>query len=69
MNGRIYLDYNATALIRPEARHAVIEAMQAGNPSSVHYEGRQARAQMDTARRDIAGFCNATPEGDRKSVV
>jgi len=63
MNGRIYLDYNATALIRPEARHAVIEAMQAGNPSSVHYEGRQARAQMDTARRDIAGFCNATPEG------
>src|SRR6185436_4886889 len=40
----IYLDYNATAPIRPEARDAVLRAFEtAGNPSSVHASGRAAR--------------------------
>jgi len=60
---RVYLDYNATAPLRPEARAAVIDGLQAGNPSSVHYEGRQARALIDGARRQIAALCNAKPEG------
>ena len=51
---RVYLDYNATAPLRPEARAAVIDGLQAGNPSSVHYEGSQARALIDGARRQIA---------------
>jgi cysteine desulfurase len=41
----------------------VIDGLQAGNPSSVHYEGRQARALIDGARRQIAALCNAKPEG------
>jgi cysteine desulfurase len=38
---RIYLDYNATAPLRPEARDALLAALDIGNPSSVHEEGAQ----------------------------
>ncbi len=52
---RVYLDHNATAPLRPEARRAMLEAMDvAGNPSSVHAEGRAAKALMERARTDIA---------------
>ncbi|ADO42597.1 putative aminotransferase [Ketogulonicigenium vulgare Y25] len=52
---RIYLDYNATAPLRPEARAAAIAAMDAvGNPSSVHMEGRAAKTIMERARAQIA---------------
>ena len=43
---RTYLDYNATAPLRPEAREAALAAMETtGNPSSVHAEGRAARSR------------------------
>ena len=49
MTGRVYLDYNATAPLRPEAREAMIAAMDVvGNPSSVHAEGRAAKAIVET---------------------
>src|SRR5271166_2435853 len=52
---RTYLDYNATAPIRREARAAVIAAMEAtGNPSSVHAEGRAARRIVEDVRSDVA---------------
>ncbi|MQQ07085.1 aminotransferase class V-fold PLP-dependent enzyme [Epibacterium sp. SM1979] len=52
---RIYLDHNATAPLRPEARDAMIAAMEAcGNPSSVHAEGRKAKAIVEKARAQIA---------------
>jgi cysteine desulfurase len=52
---RIYLDYNATAPLRPEARTAMIDALSAvGNASSVHAEGRQARQRIEAARWDVA---------------
>ncbi len=52
---RTYLDYNATAPIRPEARTAVIAAMETiGNPSSVHAEGRAARRIVEEARAEVA---------------
>ncbi|MBZ9935370.1 cysteine desulfurase [Mesorhizobium sp. BR1-1-16] len=52
---RIYLDYNAGAPLRPQARAAMIEALQSvGNPSSVHAEGRAARGRIEAARRKIA---------------
>lgn len=52
---RAYLDWNATAPLRPEARAAMAEAMDAvGNPSSVHAEGRAARALVERARAQIA---------------
>ena len=48
MTPRIYLDWNAAAPLRPEARAAMIAAMDAvGNPSSVHAEGRAARAMIN----------------------
>jgi len=52
---RTYLDYNATAPLRPEARAAVLAAMETtGNPSSVHAEGRAARRIVEEARTDVA---------------
>ena len=51
---RVYLDHAATSPIRPEVRDAIIEALDLpGNPSSVHGEGRAARAQLERARRRI----------------
>ncbi|MCI4679299.1 cysteine desulfurase [Rhodoblastus acidophilus] len=47
---RIYFDYNATAPLRPAARDALVGALDAGNASSVHAEGRAARAMVETAR-------------------
>jgi cysteine desulfurase len=53
--GRVYLDWNATAPLRPEARAAMIAAMDvAGNPSSVHAEGRAAKALVERARAEVA---------------
>lgn len=52
---RLYLDWNATTPLRAEARAAMIEAMEVvGNPSSVHAEGRAAKALMEKARAKIA---------------
>lgn len=54
MKARLYLDWNATTPLRPEARAAMIAAMDVvGNPSSVHAEGRAAKALMERARADI----------------
>jgi cysteine desulfurase len=52
---RTYLDYNATAPLRPEARQAALAAMETtGNPSSVHAEGREARRIVEEARSNVA---------------
>jgi len=57
---RLYLDWNATSPVRPEAVARLIEVLSTtGNPSSVHAEGRAARAILDTARRDVAALVNA----------
>lgn len=53
---RTYLDHNATSPLRPEARDAMLAALELrGNASSVHQEGRKARALIETARDAIAG--------------
>jgi cysteine desulfurase len=58
----IYLDYNATAPIRPEARDAVLRAFEtAGNPSSVHASGRAARDLVETARKQVADLVGVVP--------
>ena len=62
MMTRTYLDYNATAPLRPEAREALLSALHIGNPSSVHEEGRKARALVEAARRDIAELVISHPE-------
>ncbi|MCJ2053720.1 cysteine desulfurase family protein [Methylobacterium sp. J-070] len=60
---RAYLDYNATAPVRPSVADAVARAlMLPGNPSSVHAEGRAARAALEAARAQVAALVNARPE-------
>ena len=56
MNGlRTYLDYNASAPLRPQARAAMLAALEGcGNASSIHHEGRAARALMEDARVAVA---------------
>lgn len=54
---RAYLDHNATTPLRPAARAAMRAALDlAGNPSSVHAEGRAARALVEAAREKVAAL-------------
>jgi cysteine desulfurase len=63
MNQRSYLDYNATAPLRPEVREAMTEALAVyGNPSSVHAEGRASRALIEEARAKVAALVAVRPE-------
>ncbi|MCA1774410.1 MAG: aminotransferase class V-fold PLP-dependent enzyme [Loktanella sp.] len=52
---RCYLDHNATTPLRPEARAAMVAAMDVvGNPSSVHSEGRAAKRLLEQSRGALA---------------
>ena len=52
---RLYADHNATSPLRPEAREAMLRALErGGNPSSVHAEGRRAKAMLEDAREELA---------------
>jgi cysteine desulfurase len=60
MPDRVYLDWNATTPLRPEARAAMEAAWDlSGNPSSVHTEGRHARRLVEDARAALAGAVGA----------
>jgi cysteine desulfurase len=60
---RIYLDWNATTPLRPEARAAMARAWEiGGNPSSVHAEGREARRLVEDARAAVAAAIGAEAE-------
>jgi cysteine desulfurase len=62
MGERVYLDWNATAPLRPEARAAMIAALDhVGNPSSVHHEGRVARRLVEQARERVAALAGGEP--------
>jgi len=62
MRDRVYLDWNATAPLRPQARDAMLRAMDVtGNPSSVHSEGRAARAVIERARAQVATAVGCAP--------
>ncbi len=59
---RTYLDHNATTPLRPEARAALLAALDLqGNASSVHAEGRRARAAIETAREQVAALVGVKP--------
>jgi cysteine desulfurase len=61
---RSYLDYNATAPLRPQARAAVIAAIDlVGNASSVHHEGRAARTVVERARHEVAVLAGVSAAG------
>ncbi len=66
MRERVYLDWNATTPLRPEARSAIAAAFDiSGNPSSVHSEGRAARKLVEDARSAVAAALGA----DQRNVV
>jgi cysteine desulfurase len=57
---RAYLDHNATTPLHPAARDAMCAALaRPGNASSVHAEGRAARAAIETARIELGAFVGA----------
>ena len=61
-HARTYLDYNATAPLHPNARAAMLAALDAGgNPSSAHAEGRAARGIVEAARISVARLVGAKP--------
>lgn len=58
----VYLDYNATAPLRPEALDVILTAFsQVGNASSLHQAGRDAATRVDKARRQLADLLNCHP--------
>src|ERR1700732_3029402 len=58
----MYLDWSATAPLRPQARVAAAETLGAcGNPSSVHAEGRAVRRRIEEARESVAALVGAEP--------
>lgn len=58
-----YLDWNATAPLRPEAMAAMAGALaRCGNPSSVHRWGRRARAEVERARSAVAALVGMPAE-------
>ncbi len=60
---QIYLDYNATSPVRPEVLEAMLPYYkeQFGNPSSVHWAGRQVSGALEKAREQVAALINASP--------
>ncbi len=63
MSGRVYLDHASTSPVRPEAKAAVLAALEiGGNASSVHAAGRAARDLIERARADVVAFAGANPE-------
>lgn len=63
MSQRIYLDWNAAAPLRHEAKTAMLKAMDSvGNPSSQHFEGRASRTIVDRARQAVAALATCAPE-------
>jgi cysteine desulfurase len=60
---RLYADHNATAPLRPEAREAMVRALDlGGNPSSVHGEGRAAKRLMEDSRETLARALACAPD-------
>jgi cysteine desulfurase len=63
VNGRIYLDHNATTPLDPSAREAMLPFLDHlfGNPSSIHHFGQQSRAALEQARGQVAALISAQP--------
>lgn len=59
----VYLDHNATSPMRPAVVAAMVEAFGlAGNPSSVHSFGRDARNALERARKIVGDSFSATAD-------
>lgn len=60
---RVYLDHAATTPVRPEVFEAMVPYLQGkfGNPSSIHFFGREVKKDLDEARERVAKGLNADP--------
>jgi cysteine desulfurase len=77
---KVYFDHNATSPIHPEVRQAMLPFLDEkfGNPSSIHWAGREVKAYVEEAREKAAALINAAPseiiftscgsEGDNMAV-
>jgi len=66
MRQAVYLDHNASSPLLPQARAALLAALElTGNPSSVHGHGRALRNTIENARDEVAALAGA----DRQQVV
>jgi cysteine desulfurase len=63
MNSRIYLDYCATTPVHPNVRDKMLRALDRdfGNPSSMHWAGKDSRQLVDQARMDVASGIGCRP--------
>lgn len=78
---RVYLDNAATTPLFPEVAEAMGEYLKKyyGNPSSLHFFGRESKRHLDTARAQVAKLINARPgditftgsgtEGDNLAIL
>ena len=59
----MYFDHNATTPIRKEVREEILPytCEYFGNPSSIHWAGRNVRKKIEWAREKVAGFCGCEP--------
>ena len=63
MRDRIYVDYNATTPLHPEAQKALLDGLaQFGNPSSLHQEGQAAKASLEQSRSVVSSWIGAKPD-------
>ncbi|MEK8023396.1 MAG: aminotransferase class V-fold PLP-dependent enzyme [Candidatus Hydrogenedentota bacterium] len=60
---RIYLDHNASSPLHPRIKERLAKLGPLGNPSSLHAEGRKARALLDEARGRVAAWAGVGPDG------
>lgn len=60
---KVYLDNNATTPIHPEVKESMIEFLteKFGNPSSIHWAGREAKKALEDVREKVATIINADP--------
>ncbi len=60
---RVYFDHSATTPVRPDVADAMCASIKEnfGNPTSLHYFGRQTRKEVEAAREKVAAAIGATP--------
>ena len=61
---RVYMDHNATTPVHPEILEAMMPFFrdQFGNPSSIHWAGREVKSALDEAREKVAALLKANPQ-------
>jgi cysteine desulfurase len=72
MNKRIYLDFNATTTIDAQVANFMSELICSGvayNPSSIHKDGRDARAIVEKARTQIADSLSIDIKKDELQII